>query len=102
MAIKTKRQFKYDQAAQERYRQKILDAKLLERALDHANGLCDMSATQVSIALKCIDKLLPSLQSAQVEGSGIAPFAVLPAVIEDDKAWSAAFDPNTPDPKAKH
>jgi hypothetical protein len=61
-----------------------------------------MSASQVTIWLKCVDKLLPSLQSVDAKVTDIAPFAVLPAVIEDVQAWSATFDPSLPDPKAKH
>jgi hypothetical protein len=101
-AIRSKRQFKFDAAAQERYRQKLVDEKVFDKGIAHLKGECDMSASQVTIWLKCVDKLLPSLQSVDAKVTDIAPFAVLPAVIEDVQAWSATFDPSLPDPKAKH
>jgi hypothetical protein len=76
--------------------------KMLKLLNDNALGKVKLDAIQqrsIEISLK---KALPDLSAVEMSVDQAQPFAVLPAVIEDDKAWTAAFDPSSPDPKAKH
>jgi hypothetical protein len=93
---------KYGALDQERVRAKLADANIADRLLKAFMGEIEMTQSQVAIGMKMLDKLVPNLQSVEQKVENNAPFAVLPAVVEDVKAWEQTFDPHQPDPKAKH
>ena len=98
MAISFKRKSpggRYDREHQERTRQKIADANVLTRLLKGFNGEVELTAHQVAIGLKLLDKLVPNLQSVEQEITQTAPFAVIPEQSKDKATWEKAFAPPT-------
>jgi hypothetical protein len=57
----------------------IQASQLINRLILHANGKCDMSATQVNAAKIVIGKVIPDLKAIEVtgEGGGAVKFEVL-------------------------
>jgi hypothetical protein len=80
------------------HRERIQTSQLINRLNKIALGELQVD----SVALKAIEialsKTLPALQSVEMDVGQAQPFAVLPAVIEDQDTWTEAFDPT----KAKH
>lgn len=52
------------------HRTKISNSKILNRLIDHVEGKCEMTQTQVSAGIALLKKVLPDLQNVQVQGPG--------------------------------
>jgi hypothetical protein len=96
-----KRGPKYSQQDQDRIRQKLIDAKIIQGLIEAWHGKRELSANQLAIGLKTYDKLVPNLQSQQIEVTEAQPFCVLPAVMPDSKDWETAFQPSSK-PETEH
>jgi hypothetical protein len=90
-----KRGYKYSATDQERIRAKLVDAKIVEGLIACWNGKRELTKDQLAIALKCVDKLVPNLQSQELTVVETQPFAVLPATVEDSDQWQEQFAPKT-------
>jgi hypothetical protein len=88
---------RYDRNHQDRVRQKIADSNVVLRLTRAFNGEIELSQSQVAIGLAFLKKLVPDLQSQQVELTETAPFAVIPEQMRDQKAWESTFVPTSPD-----
>jgi hypothetical protein len=97
-----KRGVRYDATHQDRTRQKIADSGVLDRLTKCLKGEVELTPGQISIGLKFLDKLVPNLQSQEIAVTETQPFALLPAVLEDVKAWQDTFRPALPKPETEH
>jgi hypothetical protein len=97
-----KRGYKWSATDQDRWRAKIADAKVIQGMMDAWQGKRELSQTQLTIGLKCMDKLIPNLQATAVEVTETQPFAVLPAIVPDHNAWQHAFKPGLPKGETEH
>jgi hypothetical protein len=97
-----KRGYKYSATDQERLRAKLIDAKIMEGLIECWQGNRKLDKDQLAIGLKTFDKLLPNLASQELSVTETQPFALLPAVLEDVKAWQATFKPALPKPETEH
>jgi hypothetical protein len=97
-----KRGVRYDATHQDRTRQKIADSGVLDRLTKCLKGEVELTPGQISIGLKFLDKLVPNLQSQEIAVTETQPFALLPAVLEDVKAWQDTFKPALPKPETEH
>lgn len=50
------------------HRTKIKNSQILKRLIEHAEGKTDMSATQVTVGLGLLKKVMPDLQSIALSG----------------------------------
>lgn len=64
------------------HRDKIKNSNLLNRLLEHALGNIEMTATQCTVGLALLKKIMPDLQSLEVGGQGGGPIEV--KIIGDD------------------
>jgi hypothetical protein len=93
---------RYDAVHQDRTRQKIADSGVVTKLTKALNGEIELSPSQVTIALKFLDKLVPNLASQEVTVTETQPFALLPSILEDVQAWQATFKPALPKPDTEH
>jgi hypothetical protein len=84
-----------DPKCDERTRAKIRTSQITNRLIAFVNGEVELAPHQVTAALGLLRKVLPDLASQELTIDHVQPFAVLPATIEDEKAWEKASDPNT-------
>jgi hypothetical protein len=93
---------RYDAKHQDVTRQKLADSGVVHRLTQCLKGEIELSPSQVTIALKFLDKLVPNLASQEIQVTETQPFALLPAVLEDVKAWQDTFKPALPKPETEH
>lgn len=77
-----------------RTRDKIKVSQLVNLLMQDAFGevkLEDGRRRSIEILLR---KALPDLSAVEMAVDHVQPYAKLPAVMPDAKAWTAAFDPN--------
>lgn len=55
------------------HRDKIKNSNILRNLIEHAEGAREMSATQVSVGLGLLKKVMPDLQNVQLEGNPDQP-----------------------------
>lgn len=83
-------------------RAKIRTSMLIKRLEDHALGLVQMSATQVSAALGVARKSLPDLTATELSGAVERTTVIrVPEKPKGSKAWLDKYGPerSSPDPK---
>ena len=78
-----------------RTREKIQTSQLINRLMAHANGECEMAATQVRAAEILLKKILPDLATTELRGSTEAPVRV---VVGWERNDDYAPDPVPPSP----
>ena len=88
-----KRGARYDRECQERTRQKLYDSGVLDIALKALRGEVELNSGQIAIALKCMDKLVPNLQSVEQEVTQMTPFAVIPQALKSASEWESLQNP---------
>lgn len=79
-------------AHDQRTREKIQTSQLINRLMAHANGECDMAATQVRAAEILLKKVLPDLSSAELSGPEGGPVNV--AMVEIRAVYPKTDDPS--------
>ena len=55
------------------HRVKIQNSNILNRMIDHALGNCEMSASQVTVAIALMKKTLPDLAAVTISGDPDQP-----------------------------
>ncbi len=63
-------------AHDQRTREKIQTSQLINRLMDHANGKCEMSPTQVRAAEILLKKVIPDVANVQLTGEGGGPVVI--------------------------
>ena len=58
------------------HRNKIVNSRILNRLIAHAEGEADMSSTQIQAAVALLDRVMPKLSSTTLEG-GENPLEIL-------------------------
>ena len=59
------------------HRVKIQNSNILNRMIEHALGNCEMSASQVTVAIALMKKTLPDLAAVTISGDADQPVKVI-------------------------
>lgn len=82
-----------DKLWEERTRQKIQAAGIVNRLIDCVNGKVELAPAQVSAGMGLLRKVLPDLTATEIRGEIVHRFAQVPAVMEKSQWLATRGDP---------
>lgn len=80
----------------EAHRVKIQNSNILNALIEHAEGVREMSSTQVTAALGLLKKIMPDLSSAEIKSESTHRYvAHVPEKQPDAAKWQQQHSPQT-------
>lgn len=93
MAARTRRTTVNDKT-----REKIRTTQLIKRLVQHVNGEIELSATQVTAALGLMKKVLPDLQSVEMDQTVEVKQSVINAEPMSADEWASRYEDSVVSP----